>query len=121
MQTIEHLKRSAGLLFRGFLLTSFCLGLIGIPNANAKHKDEKNICFRWAFGAMVGDENNRKLIPVAKDAKLKTGDKLKILLKIQKKCYVYLIYHSADDGIYRLFPYDPNQFAADLKTFEKHT
>ena len=110
---------SLRLALRIVLWAFFCLSIFGNPIAHAEKKDG-NISFRWAFGALVGAENDQRLISVDREATLKTGDKLKILLKLQKKCYVYFIYRSADGELYRLFPYELNQLSPEVKTSDKY-
>ncbi|MCK5347987.1 MAG: DUF4384 domain-containing protein [Desulfobacula sp.] len=103
-----------------FLLVVFCLVLLLIPWANAEKKEGKNICFRWAFGAMVGPENDRRLVAITRDTTLRTGDQLKLLVELKKKCFVYLIYHSGQDDILMLFPYKLEQFFTDYEISKKY-
>jgi len=103
-----------------FLLVVFCLALLISPRANAKQEGENNVCFRWAFGAMVGPENDRRLVAITDDTTLKTGDKLKLLVELKKKCFVYLIYHSGQDEVIMLFPYHLEQFSKDYQTLKKY-
>ena len=71
--------------------------------------DEKeNIVLNWAFCALVGPDNNRKLIPITKDTLLKTGDQLKMLINKKSECFVYLIYHGSNGEIMKLFPNNSN-------------
>lgn len=72
--------------------------------------DEEDICFFWAFGAMVGPENNRHLMPVVQDAELRSGDQIKMLIGIEKKCFVYLFFENEKGEILLLFPSAFNQF-----------
>ena len=102
------------------LLISFCLSLLWSPRARTEQKEEKNICFHWAFGAMVGSENDRRLVAITRDTTLKTGDQLKLLVELKKKCFVYLIYHSGQDELHMLFPYETSQFSKDPETGKKY-
>ncbi|MEE8382417.1 MAG: DUF4384 domain-containing protein [Thermodesulfobacteriota bacterium] len=102
------------------LLVAFCMMLLTTPRARAVQKEEKNVCFRWAFGAMVGQENDRRLVAITRDTTLKTGDKLKLLVELQKECFVYVIYHSEQDGALMLFPYELEQFTTDYKTSKRY-
>jgi len=94
------------------LLVVLCLVLLMVP--------WENICFRWAFGAMVGPENDRRLVAIARDTTLKTGDQLKLLVELRKKCFVYLIYHSGQDDMLMLFPYKLEQFSTNYETSKKY-
>ena len=109
--------RSAFLIL---LLTALCLTFFEDLPANAAQKEENNVSFRWAFGAMVGTEDDRSLVPITREAALKAGDKIKILVKLQKKCFVYLIYYSAENEIHMLFPYEGKQYGTDFKTSKKY-
>lgn len=102
------------------LLVAFCFVLSGSPRTNAEQKEDKNVCFRWAFGAIVGAENNLKFVSITRDTILKTGDQFKMLVELQKKCFVYVIYHSTQSEVYMLFPYHLQQFSIDYTTAKKY-
>jgi len=86
----------------------------------ADQKGKDAVSFRWAFGAMVGPASDRRLVAITRDTTLKTGDQLKMLVELKKKCFVYLIYHSAQDEIHMLFPYKVQQFTLDYETLKKY-
>ena len=102
------------------LLVVLCLVVLMVPWVNAEKKEVKNVCFRWAFGAMVGPENDLRLVAITRDTTLRTGDQLKLLVELKKKCFVYLIYHSGQDDILMLFPYKLEQFSTDYKISKKY-
>lgn len=102
------------------LLVASCLVFFLIPWVNAEKEGDRNISFRWAFGAMVGPENDRRLVAITRDTTLKTGDQLKLLVELKKKCFVYLIYHSGQDDMLMLFPYKLDQFSTDYETSKKY-
>ena len=104
------------------LLLAFSLIFLlsGLGNAIAEPKGEDKVCFRWAFGAMVGPENDRRLVAITRDTELKTGDQLKILVELQKRCFVYVIYHTRQDEVHLLFPYNIQQFATEYTLFKKY-
>jgi len=83
-------------------------------------KGEDAVSFRWAFGAMVGSPDDRRLVAITRDTVLKTGDRLKLLLQLENRCFVYLFYRTAEDNMHLLFPYTLQQFDADCKTGEKY-
>ena len=89
-------------------------------NANSENKAETNLCFLWAFGALVGPENDRRLVAITGDTTLNTGDQLKILLEVKNRCYVYLIYENPKHAIRLLFPYYPQQFVKDYRTSKRY-
>jgi hypothetical protein len=72
-----------------------------------------SVCFSWAFGAYVKGDGKRKLVKIERDRELKTGDQLKMLIKLKRKCYLYVFYYSAQGQLYMLFPYSLDQFTTD--------
>lgn len=102
------------------LLVVFCVVLLGVPRINAEQKDEKNVCFRWAFGGIVRSEHGLEFVSITRDTTLKTGDQLKLFVELEKKCFVYLIYHSAQGELSLLFPYDLRQFTKDYTMGKKY-
>ena len=78
---------------------------LGVAAAQQKSEQEENIRFLWAFGAIKKGEGELKLIPIARDTALKSGDQIKFFVKLEKKCFVYLIYHSSQGELSVLFPY----------------
>ncbi len=89
-------------------------------NVIAEQKGEDAVSFRWAFGAMVGATDDRRLVAITRDTVLKTGDRLKLLLQLKNRCFVYLFYRTAEDDMHLLFPYTLQQFDTDYKTGEKY-
>jgi len=108
------------LAFLIFLLGSYYISLFLIPPLGAEQKDGKNVRFRWAFGAMVGPKNDRRLVAITRDTVLKTGDELKMFVELQSSCFVYVIYRSEKDEIELLFPYKLEQFTEDYNTSKKY-
>lgn len=102
-----------------FAISLFSL-LSSQGNAIAEQKGEDAVSFRWAFGAMVGSKDDRRLVAITRDTVLKTGDRLKLLLQLKNRCFVYLFYRTAEDEIYLLFPYKLKLFDTGYKTGEKY-
>jgi len=93
------------------------LGLYLAANATAvnsqpKEAEEEDIRFLWAFGAIKKGEGEQKLVPIARDTTLKSGDQIKFFVKLEKKCFVYLIYHSSQGEVSVLFPYRFEQWSS---------
>ena len=86
----------------------------------AEQKGDDAVSFRWAFGAVVGSKDDRRLVAITRDTILKTGDRLKLLLQLKNRCFVYLFYRTAEDEIYLLFPYTLKLFDTGYKTGEKY-
>lgn len=112
--------KSFKLALLGFLLVVFCSVLSGSLRTNAEQKEGKDVCFRWAFGGVVRSEHEPKFVAITGDTTLKTGDQLKMLVELEKKCFVYLIHHSARGEVIMLFPYDMQQFTRDYVPRKKY-
>ena len=93
----------------GFVLTLVLLssGVLVIPHfavaQEANSQPDANIKFQWAFGALK-KANGSKFEVVTKDTDLRTGDQIKFFLKVNKNCFVYLIYRSSQGELSVLFP-----------------
>lgn len=77
----------------------------GVAAAQQKSEQEENIRFLWAFGAIKKGVGELKLIPFARDTALKSGDQIKFFVKLEKECFVYIIYYSSQGELSVLFPY----------------
>ena len=93
-----------------FIFHSFCLAAPGHQKGN----NEARIL--WAFGAIRASSNPAKVEPVSNQMVLKSGDKLKMMIQIRKKCFVYLIHKDSQGNFAMLFPYSLKQFDTDYQT-----
>lgn len=112
--SISHLAALTVLFLMCFLFYT------GYSYAGTDTDHENRVCFRWAFGAMVGREGDRRLVAITRDTVLKTGDRLKLLVQLKSRCYIYLFYRTAEDDIFLLFPYSLDHFEADCKIGKKY-
>ncbi|SPF35304.1 conserved exported hypothetical protein [Syntrophobacter sp. SbD1] len=69
----------------------------------------------WAFGAIRAASNPPKVEPVTAGMVLSSGDKLKMMIQIRKKCFVYLIHRDSEGNFSMLFPYNLKQFDTDYQ------
>ena len=100
-----------------FFLLGFGLTLgFGVALAQEKSEQEENIRFLWAFGAIKKEQGESRLIPIARDTSLKSGDQIKFFVKLEKKCFVYLVYHSSQGEVSVLFPYRFEQLNSGYPT-----
>jgi hypothetical protein len=74
-----------------------------VHSEEVKADQNANVQFQWAFGALK-KANGSKFEAVTKDTNLKTGDQIKFFLKVNDKCFVYLIYRSSQGELSILFP-----------------
>jgi uncharacterized protein DUF4384 len=106
-----YLKKLCPIILSG-LVFMFCF-ILRHDRIEAHGVKAEGVCFRWAFGAMVGPPDDQEFIAIDQDTKLESGDKLKMLVSLEKKCFVYVVYQDAKDEIFLLFPYRFEQFEKD--------
>ena len=109
-----------GWILLPLLLALFLLLWAPCRTLYAEEKGENRIRFHWAFGAMVGPEGDRRVVSITRDTALKTGDRIKMLLELQSKCFVYLFYCTGEDNWYLLFPYTLDQFEKDYEIARRY-
>ena len=101
------MKRAVMVSLMG-LLAVLCFALFYGNNhvlaEEAQPQPDANLQFQWAFGALK-KANGAKFEAVERDTTLKTGDQIKFFLKVDRNCYVYLIYSSSQGELSVLFPY----------------
>ena len=62
---------------------------------------ENNVTFSWAFGAIKNTDAGPHFESITRDTVLKTGDQIKFLLRVESKCFIYLIYQSSQGDLKR--------------------
>jgi hypothetical protein len=87
------------IIFLGVLLLC-CNQTVTLADSNITDED---IRVGWAFGALVGSSQDRKLIPITQDTTLHTGDQIKIMVHKKSECFVYLIHQGSNGEIASLF------------------
>jgi hypothetical protein len=77
-------------------------------------QSEGNIGFEWAFGVL---KKTKPLapIPITRDTVLKSGDEIKMMVKLTKDCFIYVVYYDSGGEINLLFPYKISQLQTDYK------
>jgi hypothetical protein len=118
---LRHGLKSSGLV--ALSLTIFILGwalLCGPQAVTAAPEEGQAISFRWSFGALTGQGKLGKLESITHDTALKTGDRLKMMVELQKDCFVYVIYFGAQDQVKLLFPYSLSQFTTDYQVGKRY-
>ena len=71
----------------------------------AKGQAENNVIFQWAFGAIRNTDIGPQFEAITRDTVMKSGDQIKLFLRVENKCFVYLIYQSSQGDLSVLFPY----------------
>jgi hypothetical protein len=92
----------------------------GRAPAQQQNEQDGDILFLWAFGAIVEKEHKPKFVPVVHDMAMKSGDRIKFFVKPEKRCFVYLIYHSSQGKLSVLFPYRFKNLDDDFLPAQEH-
>ena len=105
---------------RYFILLAVLLGCFAVgfrsseqstPDVPLVQQNEANIGFDWAFGALVG--KSKTMVSITHDTTLKSGEEIKMLVKLTKDCFVYLVHQDSKGEVSLLFPYEIRQFQTD--------
>jgi hypothetical protein len=91
-----------------------------LSTAHSAEKEKTDLKFRWAFGAIRGPAGAPKVEPVSANSVFKSGDKLKMMIELQKRCFVYLIHYNEQGDVSMIFPYSLKQFDTDYQTARKY-
>jgi hypothetical protein len=84
--------------------------------APGSQKESNGPRMLWAFGAIRASSNPPKVEPVSTKMVLSSGDKLKMMIQLKGKCFVYLIHRDSKGDFAMLFPYSLKQFDTDYQT-----
>ncbi len=76
--------------------------------------DQPNISFEWSFAALIGPSKN--VVTITRDTILQSGEELKMMIKLNKECFVYLVYYGSQGEVELLFPYSLKQLQDDYIT-----
>jgi hypothetical protein len=85
-----------------------------------KSQDDNDVIFQWTFGAIKNTNIGPQFQTVSRDTTLKTGDQIKFFIKLNKSCYLYLIYQSSQEELSILFPYRFKLLAKDYQISGNH-
>jgi hypothetical protein len=83
------------------------ISILFAPSIPAAQAQESRLKFYWAFGALIGEQNQQRLISIGRKTVLHTGDRIKIQFEPVTECFVYLFYYSSQQELALLFPADP--------------
>ena len=107
-----------------FLLSIFGFGILvsstSVYAQQSEETDENRLVFQWAFGAIKNTGLGPQFDVITRDTMLKSGDQIKFFLKVEKNCFVYLIYQSSQGELSVLFPYRFRRLADDYQITGQH-
>ncbi len=66
------------------------------------------------MGFRFAVKNGMGMVPITRDTVLKSGDKFKMMVKLTRDCFVYVIYLDSQGEISLLFPYSMKQLQIDF-------
>ena len=96
-----------------FIVAGFRFGEQLIASTPTVQQNDANIEFDWAFGVLGYKEKTLVPIPIARDTVLKSGDEIKMMVKMTKECYVYVVCLDSQGDLTLLFPYSIRQLQTD--------
>ena len=83
----------------------FSIIFLALPaQLSAGPANNENIAFLWSFGALIGAENDQRLISIHKDTVLHTGNRIKFFVQPLSECFIYLFHFSAQGELSLLLP-----------------
>jgi hypothetical protein len=74
-------------------------------------QNEANIGFEWAFGALLG--KSKTMVSITHDTTLNSGEEIKMMVKLTRDCFVYVVHQDSKGEVELLFPYKIQQFQSD--------
>ena len=95
------------------LLVGFRFGEQPAALAPTFQQSEVNIGFEWAFGVLTNKGKIMVPAPITRDTILKSGNEIKMMVKLTKNCYVYVVYYDSQGELSLLFPYTIRQLQTD--------
>jgi hypothetical protein len=99
-----------------------CFAAEGVSSSNdasgrARYPD---VDFRWAFAATTVQDGKTIAQPVTQNMVLKSGDQIKMMVELQRRCFVYLFHEDEKGDVQLLFPYALQQFDTDYQPESKY-
>jgi hypothetical protein len=88
--------------------------------ARTTGKQARDVRFRFAFGALHGNAKTLKIEPVTDGLVLRSGDKLKMMIELRRKCFVYVIHVNSQNEVSMIFPYDLRLFTQDYEAGRRY-
>jgi hypothetical protein len=111
--------RKQRIAFTILIIFVFGLAITYSPGPTLAEQENRqtdhNVSFLWAFGAIKKTDQGLHFTKITRDTELKSGDQLKMLVKLKKKCFVYVFYYSSQGQLHMLLPYHLNQFSTDYE------
>lgn len=109
------------MIFRAVVLTVLIVEAACFAGSvSAQQAAIPDVDFRWAFAVFSTQDGKNTVRPVTQDLVLNSGDRLKMMVELQRRCYVYLFHGNSREGLKLLFPYTFQQFAADYQPNRKY-
>lgn len=103
-----------------FLLVFTSTAAMAAEGQIAGTSPDLNVDFRWAFAAQTVSNGKQVISPITQDTVLKSGDQIKMMIELQRRCFVYVFHYNPRDGLRMLFPYSLQQFSADYQVQQKY-
>jgi len=84
-------------------------------NDASGHDLSPEVDFLWAFAVTSVRDGKIDTQPITRDMVLKSGDQIKMMVDLCKRCFVYVFHYNQRDGVKLLFPGELQQFDMDYE------
>jgi hypothetical protein len=127
IKRIFVLSISLGLLFfQSALIPGRSGGSVSFAAAGASSDDASGgsllpeVDFRWAFAVMSDRDGSIDAQPIAREMVLQSGDQIKMMVELRRRCFVYFFHDNQKGGVKLLFPYALGQFDTDYQVDRRY-
>jgi hypothetical protein len=107
--------------YTAILVLSLALRTVaGAAGESPAQTNVPDVFFRWAFAAFTTQDGKDSIQPITRDTSLHTGDRVKMMVELQKKCFVYVFHSNQQQGVQLIFPSTFQQFTVDYQLDRKY-
>lgn len=96
-------------------MSRFILVAAILLSSLAVAQEKVNVSFEWSFATLTQTTKDWSLVPITRDTALHSGDQLKMMVHLNRECFVYVLHEGPGGEISLRFPYDLKQFASGYK------
>jgi len=88
----------------GVVCSTAILIAASVLTALAQSPSSDDIAVRWVMAGIAKDADSSSPVSISTDARMNSGDRIKMYLSTRRKCFFYLFHQSPEGGLKLLFP-----------------